>query len=455
MKLNKPKMAQGRGVAYASGLLVLLGAQSVAAQDLRFWTTEVQPDRLAKQEAMAADFEAETGISVSIIPVNESDLGTRVTAAFAASDLPDVIYHPLQYALPWLEAGILDAGAATNVIDELGLDTFSVGALAMGETDDEYAAVPVDGWTQFLVYRKDLFDAAGLDAPDSYGDIVAAMEALHNPPELYGFVPHIKVDDASMSQQLEYIFLANGLSPVDENGIVPFDEATTIETLEFVKSLAENAPEGDLYWQQSRDLYFAGRTAMIMWSPFLLDELAGLRDSAPPTFNDDPTTRDLAAASAFVTTISGPSNDAGAAWADVRFFGITVDADADAAAEFVRFSMSDGYMQTLSIAPEGKFPLRLGTADAPTAFVDAWSKLDVGVDRRAPLSELYPQEQIDVLVAGLSDGQRWGNSEGQLAMASKILNSQFINRIVREFIDGDLDGPEAVAALNAALAEFE
>jgi multiple sugar transport system substrate-binding protein len=52
-----------------------------------------------------------------VIPVTESDLGTRATAAFAAGDLPDVIYHTLQYALPWAEAGILDADAATEVIE--------------------------------------------------------------------------------------------------------------------------------------------------------------------------------------------------------------------------------------------------------------------------------------------------------------------------------------------------
>jgi len=455
--MNRTKSTLGRRqrIAWAGGLTMSLAAQTAMAEDIRFWTTEEQPERMAKQEAMAADFEAATGISVAIIPVSESDLGTRATAAFAANDLPDVIYHPLQYALPWAEAGILDPEAATSVIEQLGQDTFSAGALAMGEAGGEFVAVPVDGWTQFLVYRKDLFDAAGLAAPESYGDVVAAMEALHNPPELYGFVPHIKVDEASMSQQLEYIFLANGLSPVDENGIKPFDEAATIETLEFVKALAENAPAGELYWKQSRELYFAGQTAMIMWSPFLLDELAGLRDSAPPTINDDPTTRDLANASGFVTTFAGPSNDAGAAWADVRFFGITADADTEAAMQFVTYSMNEGYTQTLSIAPEGKFPLRLGTADAPTTFKDAWSKLDVGVDRRAPLSELYPQDQIDVLVAGLDDGQRWGNAENQLAMASKILNSQFINRIVREFIDGEIDGPAAVADLNAELLAFK
>ena len=66
---------------------------------------------------------------------------------------------------------------------------------------------------------------------------------------------------------------------------------------------------------------------MIIWSPFILDELAGLRDSAPPTINDDPTSRDLASMTGIVTNFSGPSNPDGAAWGDVRYFGITSDAD--------------------------------------------------------------------------------------------------------------------------------
>ena len=39
---------------------------------------------------MAKAFEAKTGISVEVIPVEEKDLGTRATAAAAAGDLPDV-----------------------------------------------------------------------------------------------------------------------------------------------------------------------------------------------------------------------------------------------------------------------------------------------------------------------------------------------------------------------------
>jgi ABC-type Fe3+ transport system substrate-binding protein len=48
--------------------------------------------------------------------------------------------------------------------------------------------------------------------------------------------------------------------------------------------------------------------------------------------------------------------------------GITADADTEAAQAFVEYSMSDGYTATLAIAPEGKFPVRRGDGENPTAF---------------------------------------------------------------------------------------
>jgi len=296
-----------------TALTFAVSASALSAQGIRFWTTEEQPDRLAKQQEMAGNFTAQTGIAVEVIPVTESELGTRATAAFAAGDLPDVIYHPLQYALPWAEAGILDSEAATEVIDALGVSTFSQGALDMAAVDGGHASVPVDGWTQMILYRKDLFDAAGLNPPNTYADVEAAITALANPPEMFGFVAATKVDEGFMSQVLEHVFLANGVSPVDKNGFAPLDEAATIEVLDFYKTIADASPPGELYWKQSRELYLAGKAAMIIWSPFILDELAGLRDAAPVTINDDPTSRDLAKVTGIVTSFAGPSNPGGAA----------------------------------------------------------------------------------------------------------------------------------------------
>ncbi len=438
-----------------AALALVLAASTATAEDLRFWTTEEQPERLARQQEMAADFAAKTGHSVEVIPVSENDLGTRATAAFAAGDLPDVIYHTLQYAAPWAEAGILDIDAATDVIENLGADTFAPGALAMAAVDGGYASTPVDGWTQMVVYRADLFAEKGLAPPNSFANVTAALKALHNPPEMYGFVAATKIDENFMSQVLEHVFLANGVSPVGPDGVQPLDETATIEVLEFYKAIAEASPPGDLYWDQSRTLYFAGDAAMIIWSPFILDELAGLRDSAPPTLNDDPTSPALAAATGIVTNFSGPSNPAGAAWADVNYFGITADAATDAAMEFVEYSLSDGYSATLAIAPEGKFPVRRGTAENATQYADLWATLDVGVDRKASLGALYDPEMIDEIVSGLDVAQRWGVADGQLAAASAIINSQVVNRLVREYIDGERDAAATVAELNSAIAAVQ
>ena len=429
-----------------------LAGSKPSAQKIRFWTTEEQPARLAKQKAMAEDFKKKTGHTVEVIPVTEKDLGKRATAAFAAGDLPDVIYHTLQYVLPWAEAGILDVDANEDIVNALKKSTFAPGAISMAQFKGKTAAVPVDGWTQMVVYRKDLFDKAGLKEPNSYANIEAAVKKLHNPPSMYGFVAATKVDENFMSQVLEHVFLANGVSPVNKGGFSKLDEKATSEVLNFYKTIAKASPPGELFWKQSRAMYFAGKAAMIIWSPFILDELAGLRDSAPPTINKDPTSKALAQKTGVVTTFGGPSNPGGAAWADIRYFGVTSNAKTEVASEFVKYSMGDGYTATLSIAPEGKFPVRRGDASDAKKYVTAWSKLPVGVDRKAPLSELYSAETIDKIVAGLETANRWGVKEGQLSLASKIINSQAINRIVREFIDGQIDVKTAVSKLNKELA---
>jgi multiple sugar transport system substrate-binding protein len=95
-----------------------------------------------------------------------------------------------------------------------------------------------------IVYRADLFEEAGLEPPTTYANVLAAVEALHNPPEMFGFVAATKVDENFMSQVLEHVFLANGVSPVGPDGFQPLDEGPTTEVLEFYKAIVEASPEG-------------------------------------------------------------------------------------------------------------------------------------------------------------------------------------------------------------------
>lgn len=424
----------------AAGLLLSASSVSLSLADtITMWTMEEQPDRMEAQERIAAAFKAKTGHEVKVVPVSEKDIATRATAAFGAGDLPDVLNHTVQHLLPFASAGMLDSGAATEVIENLGMGSFASGPVNMAKSNGEIVSVPTDGWTQLVVYRADKFKEMGLNPPKTFADIEAAIAKLHNPPNMYGFVAATKIDETYMMQLIEHISLAAGYSPVNADGSINEDTSKLKNVLSFYKTIADASPEGDLYWKQSRELYLGGKAAMIIWSPSLLDELGGLRDSAPVTINDDPTSKALAKDTGFVTVFSGPGNDAGAAYADVRYLGITNDANTEVAQEFVEFALSEGYGDWLGMAPEGKFPVRKGSAEGNTDYEVMWSGLNVGVDRKEPLSNIYPKSVIDDIVAGLSVGDRWGVADGQLETASKLVNARVMSQVIRKYIDGEVD----------------
>lgn len=217
-----------------TGLLLSTALAGAAMADtITMWTMEEQPDRMAAQERIAAAFQAKTGHEVKVVPVTEKDIATRATAAFAAGDLPDVLNHTVQHLLPFATAGMLDTGAATEVVENLGVDSFAAGPLGMASVEGEIVSVPTDGWTQLVVYRQDLFEANGLAAPRSFADVEAAMAKLHNPPEMYGFVAATKIDETYMMQLIEHISLAAGYSPVNADGSVNEDTGALKKVLEF------------------------------------------------------------------------------------------------------------------------------------------------------------------------------------------------------------------------------
>jgi multiple sugar transport system substrate-binding protein len=90
-----------------------------------------------------------------------------------------------------------------------------------------------------------------------------------------------------------------------------------------------------------------------------------------------------------------------------------VGAPADPAQQFVEYMMTDGYEPWLAIAPEGKVPVRSGTAENPTQYADAWGTLDIGVDTQGPLSDFYSDDVLSALQAGPEDLSRWGITQGQ------------------------------------------
>ena len=432
------------------GIALLLAVAEVNSAGLTFWTTEIEPKRMAIQKDLAKRFAASTGIEVEIVPVSENELPPRVVAAAAANALPDVIFVPLDFAIIWVKEGVLDPKAATAAIKGLGANSFAAGPLNLAGVEGGWAAVPADGWGQLLLFRKDLFAARApeklLGTPDTWDKILEAAQALHDPPRVWGIELGTDPTQIYMQQVFEQFALSNGARLVNPNsGEVDLTTPEFIQTLTFYKRLVEFTPPGDIYWRQTREDYLGGRAAMIVWSPFILDELSGLRDSVPVTATGVP--KPLHQVTGIVTAFRGPFGVRPVQWGQVSYFGITVGANAKSA-KWTEFLLRDGYLDWLSMAPEGKFPLR-------PQFVEGWKHLEIGVDRRSKISDLYSDEVINSIIAGVGSFDRWGFGAGKGACVGQVYGTKNLIRILRRYLDGEITAEAAAKEMTEVIRMLE
>ena len=421
------------------------------------WTLENLPERLAAIRSVAERFTQATGITVEMVGVDENQFTQLVTASAASGVLPDVVGSLPLAAVRSLAANeLLDPAATGQALAALGPETFSARALELTRDGNAQLAVPSEAWPQLLLYRRDLFAAAGLPEPRTYADVTAAATKL-NTDEVTGFVGATIAGDAFTQQTFEHLALTNGCEMVDEGGRVALDSPACVAAFAFYDDLIRNhSVAGAQDVDTTRATYFAGKAAMVIWSSFILDELAGLRDDAAPSCPQcvaDP--RFLVDNTGIVTALTGPDGREPAQFGEVQSWAVLADANAGPAARFIAFMMSDGYLDSLGSAPEGKFPTRSGTPEEPTRFVDAWRTLPAGVDRRVPLNELYPAPVLDALAGSVDTFRRWGITQGQGALVGATLGELPVPQAIAAMTSGEIDPAEAAQEATVAVSELQ
>jgi multiple sugar transport system substrate-binding protein len=423
-------------------------------KNLTFWLSEDIAQRVNAIQQIVNGFQEQSGIQVKVVPIAEDQLATQIQSASAAGSLPDVM-GPLSLGLVHSLAAddLADPDAANEVIESLGRDTFSERALSLVDADGKPVAVPSDTWTQLLVYRKDLFEKAGLETPDTFDKILAAATKLKQPGQ-NGIVAATKAADSFTQQTFEYFALANGCQLTDDQGAIQLTSPQCVATFKFFGDLISGgSSKGGQDVDTTRAAYFAGKSAMIVWSSFLLDELAGLRNDALPTCAEcRADKRFLSENSGVVTAISGPDGGQPTQFGEISNYAIIKDGNTDGAKQFVEFMMSEGYVDWLAVTPEGRFPARSGTKDNPEEYNQAWSKLEAGVDTKAPLSKLYPPEVLEALTKSTDTMSRWGFQQGQGRLVGALAAEQPIPKALAAELDGQLT-PDAAA--KQAQAEVE
>ncbi len=131
-------------------------------------------------QALADDFKAETGITANIDVVGQDVFENRITLSFsgATGDI-DVVHTPVIQVQRWVAAGWLKA--LTAEVDAMPVkDEILAGPLDAYLINGDRWAVPFMAGTGLMTYRKDVLDAAGLDVPETWEDMLQVAAAVHS-----------------------------------------------------------------------------------------------------------------------------------------------------------------------------------------------------------------------------------------------------------------------------------
>ncbi|MFE2589628.1 ABC transporter substrate-binding protein [Streptomyces anthocyanicus] len=453
------------GVTAALGIGLLSGCASSTGpgrpdREITVWSQENLPDRVAATQKVIDGFEKKTGVKVKLVGVDEKQMPQLIMSAAASGTLPDVIgAAPMGQVWQMYSNGLLNTDIPKRIVDGLGRDTFNANALELTSDGGTSLGVPSDAWLQLLVYRKDQFGQKSLPAPTTYAKALAAAKALTTEGH-DGISAATDPSDAFTSQSFESLALANDCQLVDDRHEVALDSPRCQEAFRTYDRLARTygAP-GTQTVDSTRATYFAGRSSMVVWSSFLLDELAGLRKDALPSCPQcakDP--RYLSDQSGIVTAMQGPDADEAAQFGEITSWVTTKTAETAASREFIEYMMGTGYESWFGMAPEGKIPVRKGTAAEPERYLDAWRHSDIGVDTRKPLDEVFPTSLLDQLADGVSNMRRWGITQGEGALVGATNGELPVPKAIGAMTSGQSspseaarDADEEVAALRKSL----
>ncbi|RMH00696.1 MAG: extracellular solute-binding protein [Chloroflexi bacterium] len=405
---------------------------------LTVWVNETSPEHEAVLQTMTADL-AQAGINVEFVMVSPMLLPKLVNTAVLSDTLPDIILHPLEFTIGWAERGILNPNAATAALEAIGRNTFNPDALELVTVNGQVAALPIDGFHRLLLYRTDWFNERGLLPPDNYEAMLTAAETIYNREQLVtGFVIPTESNLVTTQQSFEHIATANGCQLVDTKGEILILEPACREALDFYFTIIHNySPPGVQTDISARNAFLDGRTGMIMASPRILPQLAGLDEKRLPACPECIETADfLVNNTGILTHIRGNSTLASpTAFSEITYLGITSKADPETAVTFARYWFNEGYEAWLAVEPERKVPMRWGTAESPRRFIDNWGTQPIAQSNQS-LTDIYGPQLVQQLREDIVTPTRWGYAQKHGELITVLYEELTFSIVLQEMLSG-------------------
>ncbi len=304
----------------------------------------VTSSQFQAHEARVGAFEEATGIDVVVDYVPFANMREALTAEMIGGGDYDVVSIMDQWVLSLRNLlQPIGEGVAAQGTD---LSDFPAAHMRHGMIDGELYGLPVRGHVQLLFYRSDLLEAAGVEPPKTWDDVLTVSAAVQANSDVAGIaLPYGRLNGQNLMVWINMLW-GNGGDLFDDAGAPIFNsDAGVAATQQYIDMLIKHkaAPAGSAVFveQDAVNSFKQGNSAML---PVWWWVRSQLTDPAQSTLTADqlgfaalPTVGD-AARTTFTNT-----------W----IFGVTEGADnPDAAIEYLGWLTDPSLERDVLLDPE-------------------------------------------------------------------------------------------------------
>ena len=263
---------------------------------------------VAQRDSMQAVCDAYTAknpdVVIEVQVTSWNEYWTKLEAAAESNTMPDIFWMHTNQILYYSDFGML--ADVTDLYNDVEADYYqnhfseiSIGN-AQGSNGRMYG-VPKDKDNIFLVYNKEMFDAAGVAYPDenwTWDDLTAASAQIYDKTGKYGFMAY---NDDQMGYW-SFVYQAGGCILTEDKTRGGFDQPGTRKGMEFYVGMqsndwcpkqayfAETAP-GTAFFSEVGSMYIEGNWEL-MNKCINFPNMDGKWDIAPMPKCPDPVSGD-------------------------------------------------------------------------------------------------------------------------------------------------------------------
>lgn len=420
-------------------------ANSSSSDTKRIVIASVNNGPMMTMQELAPEFTKETGIDVEFVMLTENDIRSKIQQDVAVGGGQfDLVTLGTSDAGTYLDAGwtvplqpLLDGMSADEKTAYDVNDLIAGTVSALSSEDQGMAALPLYGESTMTMYRKDLFDAAGLKMPEkpTWDEIYDFATQLNDPSTgMVGMAIRGKAGYGENMYVQNTIQYAYGAQIADEDWNAGYDSPEMAKAWEFYRKLQKDAgaPEASSNgYTETLNLMSSGKAAIYYDATVSADVFEG---------KDSP----IAGKLGYALSPSGPGKEN---TQTVGGWGVGLTSSSknqDDAFKFMTWLTSKDYVQLVA---EKKGWLNVLTGARASTYESP------GYQAVAPYASLVLDslENVDFMDPAVNPTPYVGNSLPNIPEWSGM--GEKIGQILSEYISGNGSTADALAKAQAVATE--